>query len=65
LDIEVEGSADAECSGNTCTAEASGSAKCEMVPGATGGSKGNGVPLLALVLAIGSRRIIRRRPTKR
>lgn len=33
IDIEVEGSASSECSGNECSAEAEGSVSCAVVPG--------------------------------
>lgn len=33
LNIQVEGSADADCEGNTCEAKASGSASCAVAPG--------------------------------
>lgn len=47
LNITVKGSASAECSGNSCSAEASGSASCAMRQSDPGGNAGLGVLALA------------------
>jgi hypothetical protein len=61
IDIEVEGSASSDCSGNECSAEAEGSVSCAVAPGSSGSRGMVGFSLLgALVAGAGMARRRRR-----